>query len=144
MFTTARSEWGLQNAYFDITYKKNIKDIHIEKTKKDENTQFLKICYQQIKTSKQDYTFSDLISLFLSHFLSPILTNVWHEGAASPYSPSRAETPTKLKSRCLQEQPPVWSTRELQCAVLLHFLETLSLSPVIKHQNEGKPRGQVS
>lgn len=41
MFTTARTEWGLQNAYFDRTYKKNIKDIYIETTKKDENTKNL-------------------------------------------------------------------------------------------------------
>lgn len=72
--------------------------------------------------------------LFSSYVISCIIKHGWHEDVT--FSPSRAETPTKPKSRFLPEQPPVWSTRELRCAARLHFLGTLSLSPVIRHQNE--------
>lgn len=47
------------------------------------------------------------------------------------HSPSRADTPTTPKSRCLREQPPVWSTMELLHAVQLLFLGTPSVSPAI-------------
>lgn len=90
------------------------------------------------------------VTLFLQRcqwslcFLSPIFIPCNPFVLPSLYSPSREETPTKPKSRCLQEQPPGWSTRELRCAEPRHPLESLSLSPAMqRHGQENRDVGWV-
>lgn len=70
------------------------------------------------------------------YVVPPISILYYKHGWRCTISPSRAETPTETKSRCLPAQPPGWSTRELHCAALLRPRGTRTLSPA------GKPHGE--